>query len=141
MNDLQRDLEAHIGWLYSVIGNQSGQSVPPQFGEVAEYRISDSVRSEFDSEGDESDTTDVTEIRGQQIPAWAISSNLQPLLQSQQTIDPDTIFTDFEKTCDLSAIFENQRRRFEVRGDSGSWTNDGLTTAEELNYKKAVGLA
>jgi hypothetical protein len=47
-----------------VIGNQPGQSVPAEFGEVAEYRISDRIGNKLESEGDGSDTSDVIEMRG-----------------------------------------------------------------------------
>jgi hypothetical protein len=38
-------------------------------------------------------------------------------------------------------MFEKKRRTFKVRGDSGWWVKDALTPAEEVRYKKAVGLA
>lgn len=106
-----------------------------------QYRISDPVGSEDESECEDYYVEDAAEIRGQEIPDWARAANLLVELQKQQTVDPDRIFTNFERTCDLSQMFEKKKRTFKVRGDSGWWANDGLTPAEEVNYKKAVGLA
>lgn len=107
-----------------------------------QYRISDPI----DNSDDESDcedyyVQDADEIRGQEIPDWARAQNLLEELEKQQTVDPDKIFTNFERTCDLSSMFEKKKRTFKVRGDSGWWAADGLTPAEEVSYKKAVGLA
>ena len=107
-----------------------------------QYRISDPVDdSENDSDCEDYYVEDAAEIRGQEIPDWARAANLLIELQKQQTVDPDKIFTNFERTCDLSQMFEKKKRTFKVRGDSGWWATDGLTPAEEVNYKKAVGLA
>lgn len=106
-----------------------------------QYRISDPVDSEDESDCEDYYVEDAAEIRGQEIPDWARAANLLVELQKQQTVDPDRIFTNFERTCDLSQMFEKKKRTFKVRGDSGWWANDGLTPAEEVNYKKAVGLA
>lgn len=106
-----------------------------------QYRISDPVDSEDESDCEDYYVEDAAEIRGQEIPDWARAANLLVELQKQQTVDPDKIFTNFERTCDLSQMFEKKKRTFKVRGDSGWWANDGLTPAEEVNYKKAVGLA
>ena len=106
-----------------------------------QYRISDPVNSDDDSDCEDYYVEDAAEIRGQEIPDWARAANLLVELQKQQTVDPDKIFTNFERTCDLSQMFEKKKRTFKVRGDSGWWANDGLTPAEEVNYKKAVGLA
>ncbi|OHT11307.1 hypothetical protein TRFO_19287 [Tritrichomonas foetus] len=114
-----------------------------QSTEVRQYRISDPIDDdeEEDSECEEYYVEDAAEIRGQAIPDWARAANLLVELQKQQGVDPDKIFTNFERTCDLSSMFEKKKRSFKVRGDSGWWAADGLTPAEEANYKKAVGLA
>ena len=108
-----------------------------------QYRISDPIDDdeEEDSECEEYYVEDAAEIRGQAIPDWARAANLLVELQKQQSVDPDKIFTNFERTCDLSSMFEKKKRSFKVRGDSGWWAADGLTPAEEANYKRAVGLA
>ena len=108
--------------------------------EERQYRISD-IPSDSEEESDCEDyyVEDAAEIRGQQIPDWARAANLLVELQNQAHIDPDKIFTNFERTCDLSSMFEKKKRSFKVRGDSGWWAADGLTPAEEANYKKAVG--
>ena len=109
--------------------------------DTRQYRISDPVEYSDNSDCDEYYIEDAEKIRGQEIPDWARAANLLIELQNQQYIDPDKIFTNFENTCDLSAMFEKKKRTFKVRGDSGWWAADGLTHAEEENYKKAVGLA
>jgi hypothetical protein len=106
-----------------------------------QYRISDPVASDDESENDECYDMSATAIRGQEIPEWAHPVPLLAQLQTQQGVDPDLIFTHFEKTCDLMAMFEKKKRTFKVRGDSGWWAKDALTPAEEIRYKKAIGLA
>lgn len=116
----------------------------PNKRETKQYRISDPVNSsdsEYDSECEEYYVEDAAEIRGQEIPEWARQANLINELERQQSVDPDKIFSNFEKTCDLSELFEKKKKCFKVRGDSGWWAADGVTPDEELNYKKAVGLA
>ncbi|KAH0790898.1 hypothetical protein GPJ56_005033 [Histomonas meleagridis] len=110
--------------------------------DTRQYRISDPIDdSEDESDCDEYYVEDAETIRGQEIPDWARAANLLVELQKQQSIDPDKIFTNFENTCDLSAMFEKKKRSFKVRGDSGWWAADGITHDEEVKYKKAVGLA
>ncbi|KAH0793536.1 hypothetical protein GPJ56_002583 [Histomonas meleagridis] len=110
--------------------------------DTRQYRISDPIDdSEDESDCEEYYVEDAEKIRGQEIPDWARAANLLVELQKQQSVDPDKIFTNFDNTCDLSAMFEKKKRTFKVRGDSGWWAADGLTRAEEINYKKAVGLA
>jgi hypothetical protein len=106
-----------------------------------QYRISDPMDSDEDSECEDYYVADATEIRGQEIPEWARAGNLLPLLQKQQAVDPDQIFTNFQRTCDLNALFEKKKKTFQQRGESGTWEADGLTAAEEISYKRAVGLA
>jgi hypothetical protein len=106
-----------------------------------QYRISDSIENDDESECEDYYVADATEIRGQEIPEWARAPNLLKLLEQQQTVDPDRIFTNFQRTCDLNALFEKKKKTFQGRGESGAWETDGLTPAEEISYKKAVGLA
>lgn len=107
-----------------------------------QYRISDVVDDEEEEDDcEEYYVEDAAEIRGQEIPNWARAANLLVELQQQASVDPDKIFKDFERTCDLSTMFEKKKRCFKVRGDSGWWQADGLTPDEEAKYKKAVGLA
>jgi hypothetical protein len=108
-----------------------------------QYRISEpSEGSEEDSDCEEYYVSDAPQIKGQDIPDWARAANLLVLLQKQQTVDPDTIFTNFQRTCDLNALFEKKKRPFTApRGESGAWDQDGLTPAEEIDYKRRVGLA
>jgi hypothetical protein len=106
-----------------------------------QYRISDPAASDDESDGEDCFDPNATEIHGQEIPDWALIPNLLPQLQHQQGVDPDLIFTNFDKTCDLMQMFEKKKRTFKIRGDSGWWAKDGLTPAEEALYKKALGLA
>ena len=109
--------------------------------EERQYRISD-IRDDDEEESSDCEdyyVEDAAEIRGQEIPAWARATNLLQALQRQQRVDPDKIFVNFARTCDLSQMFETKKRSFKIRGDSGWWANDGLTENEEMNYKRALG--
>jgi hypothetical protein len=148
--DLQRDFEAHMNWMQSLLSGTATDASPgcapsPLTGAPADapsqYRISDPVASDDDDDCEDYYVDDAAQIRGQEIPDWARAANLQAELQKQQTIDPDRIFTNFDRTCDLTLMFEKKKRTFKVRGDSAWWAKDGLTPAEEVNYKKAIGLA
>jgi hypothetical protein len=98
--------------------------------------------SEEDSDCEEYYVSDAPQIRGQEIPDWARAANLLALLQRQQRVDPDKIFTNFQRTCDLNALFAKKNKPFiGPRGESGAWDQDGLTPAEEIDYKRRVGLA
>jgi hypothetical protein len=116
---------------------------PDALAPVIQYRISDiSESGEEDSDCEEYYVSDASQIRGQQVPDWARSANLLVLLQKQQSIDPDKIFTNFQRTCDLTTLFAKKKQPFTApRGESGAWDQDGLTPAEERDYKKRVGLA
>jgi hypothetical protein len=105
-----------------------------------QYRISDPIDSDNESDCDDYYVADAAEIRGQEIPEWARAANLLVLLEQQQKVDPDKIFTNFQRTCDLNALFEKKKKTFQGRGESGAWEADALTPAEETRYKKAVGL-
>jgi hypothetical protein len=91
-----------------------------------------------DDEGYYSDESDPGEG---EVPEWAKPENLRAALQRQQGTDPDRIFVNSDRTCDLSQMFQVNKHNFKVRGDSAWWGADGLTQTEEVNYKKAVGLA
>jgi hypothetical protein len=154
-DDLQRDFEQHMNWMQSLLSNSPETSIAvdanapvtpspltqPGESNTGPYRISDAGESDDDSDCEEYYVEDAAQIRGQGIPDWARAANLQAELQRQQNIDPDGIFTNSERTCDLTVMFEKKKRSFKVRGDSGWWAKDGLTPAEEVNYKKAIGLA
>ena len=108
-----------------------------------EYRISDPVDdSDYDYEDDceEYYAVDPETIRGQEIPSWARAKNLIVELQNQQSIDPDTIFTNFDTTCNLDEMFETNKK-FKNRGDSGYWEGDNFTKDEDERYKRAVGIS
>jgi hypothetical protein len=153
---LESDYATTMDWMQAFLASTAtGGAAPPtgkpsiapspltQSGVSADvqYRISDPVASDDESENDECYDPNATEIRGQEIPEWAHPGPLLAQLQRQQGVDPDLIFTNFEKTCDLMAMFEKKKRTFKVRGDSGWWAKDALTPAEEMRYKRAVGLA
>jgi hypothetical protein len=148
--DLQRDFEAHMNWMQSLLADSPtnpnpGVASSPLLGGApdlaSQYRISDPVASDDEDDCEDYYVDDAAQIRGQEIPDWARAANLQGELQKQQSVDPDGIFTNFDPTCDLTAMFEKKKRTFKVRGDSAWWAKDGLTPAEEVNYKKAIGLA
>ena len=113
----------------------------PAREEVKQYRISDPVDSEDDSDCEEYYVEDAEQIRGQEIPDWARAKNLIVELEKQQRVDPDKIFVGFDSSCDLSSMFEKKKKTFKVRGDSGWWAADAVTPEEESNYKKALGFA
>jgi hypothetical protein len=145
---LDKDYEDTMTWMESFLSStDTSSTVPPSpltsttCPSPTQYRISDPIDSDDESENDEPYDPNATEIRGQEIPEWAHSTNVLAALQSQQIIDPDLIFTNFDKTCDLMQMFEKKKRTFKVRGDSGWWVKDALTPTEEVNYKKAIGLA
>jgi len=78
-----------------------------------------------------------------QIPDWAQKSNLIPALERQflegpDRIDPDTIFPEVA-TCDLEAIFDRSKARYNKRTSSGNWTKDRVTASETLVYKRTMG--
>jgi hypothetical protein len=80
---------------------------------VIQYQLSEvSESGEEDSDCEEHYVSDASEIRGQQVPEWAGSSNLLVLMQKQQFIDPDKIFTNFQRTCDLNALFTKKKQPF-----------------------------
>jgi hypothetical protein len=137
---LAADLDAHIAWLHSLIPNTDHRE---EFGRPAPcaYQIPDSPTSTPASDSDHENTSDAAEIRGQTIPEWARAPNLPVLMQKQEVIDPDGIFPDFDGTCDLSAIFETQNGRFDVRGDSGSWEAEAVTATETALSKAEIGLS
>jgi hypothetical protein len=117
-------------------------SVDDSQNPAGSYRISDPVDySEEESDSEDLCVDDSDQVHGQQIPDWARATNLLIELQKQQTVDPDKIFVNFDRTCDLNLMFQKQKRTFTVRGDSGWWAADGLTPTEEVCYKKAIGLA
>ena len=114
-------------------------AIPPP--EEKQYRISDPVDSEDESDCEEYYVEDAEQIRGQEIPDWARHDNLIRELEAQSKVDPDKIFIGFDSSCDLSSMFEKKKKTFKVRGDSGWWAADAVTPEEEAKYKKALGYA
>lgn len=165
MDSFEKDCENHLKWMESLLDNeeektkkdqndyqqeidqliariQSGTKKIPQneIHEEPQYKISDEYSDEENENSSNFEINDENEVRGQTIPIWAKASNLLVELQKQQTIDPDTIFLNFDYTCDLCKMFDSKKRSFKVRGDSGWWAGDGTTQNEISQYKKAVGL-
>ena len=77
------------------------------------------------------------ERRGKAVPAWAKRDALFVALQAQEQ-DPDLIFQDMAPP-DLEEIFGAQRTRYRRRASSANWSRDGLSLAENLVYKRAMG--
>ena len=77
-----------------------------------------------------------------QVPRWARSVNLNPALIKQFTdpyrLDPEQIFHEIQ-TCNLEAIFDQKRARYNQRTSSGNWTKDKVTAMEKLVYKRQMG--
>ena len=74
------------------------------------------------------------------IPSWALRANLHPMLDQQFAKggrDPDEIFGEVE-TCDLQAIFLENKNRYKKRTSSGLWTKDRATSSEKLAYKRTM---
>lgn len=110
---------------------------------VSTYEISDREESESDSSDSESEN----EKQKKKIPLWAQRANLLPALEQQyngciggRRVDPDEIFQEVQ-TCDLEAIFGGKKARYTRRTSSGNWTQDKVTTAEKLVYKRTMGFA
>ena len=100
------------------------------------YEISDRENSDSDDSEDENGK------RKKELPQWASKENLRPALQAQyigKTVDPDEIFGEVH-TCDLEAIFGNQMKsKYRSRTSSGNWSQDRVSAAEKLVYKRAMG--
>jgi hypothetical protein len=128
---LAADLEAHIAWLNLLIPERDCREAPAQPTAASSYAIPVCPASETETDCD--DCSSAAEIRGQAIPEWARAQHLPALLRAQRSIDPDAIFPDFGRTCDLSAIFETQNRRFGVRGDSARWDDDGDSAPQRFS--------
>jgi len=79
---------------------------------------------------------------GKLIPAWC--AGFPQLVQSQASVDPDSIFGNRVPRCDLDLIFPDYfyqgrnpvKRR---RGSSGRWFPDRLTRKEVTNYSSKMG--
>lgn len=105
------------------------------------YEISDREESDCDS----SDSDSESEKQKKKIPVWALKANLLPVLEQQyngcvdgKRVDPDSIFPEVQ-TCDLEAIFGGKKSRYTRRTSSGNWTQDKVTAAEKLVYKRTMG--
>ncbi|EOD03931.1 hypothetical protein EMIHUDRAFT_108042 [Emiliania huxleyi CCMP1516] len=106
-----------------------------------------SIPEDRASSGDESESEEEdAPAKKQLIPNWAQSSQLQPALIEQYTMDPDNVFETalHEQTTvvDLGSIFgrSDQNRRGHRRASSGDWSRDQLLQEEVAQYKKARGL-
>lgn len=110
---------------------------------MSTYEISDREESDSDS----SDSEAENEKSKKKIPQWAQKANLLPALEQQyngciggRRVDPDEIFSEVQ-TCDLEAIFGGKKSRYTRRTSSGNWTQNKVTTAEKLVYKRTMGFA
>jgi hypothetical protein len=102
------------------------------------YEMSDREQSESDS-----DSENETRKDKKRVPSWAQKPNLIPALEKQYTaksskFDPDEIFGEVQ-TCDLQAIFDQKKARYQRRTSSGNWNQDRATAAEKLTYKRKLG--
>jgi hypothetical protein len=102
------------------------------------YEMSDREQSESDSESENETRKDK-----KRVPSWAQKLNLIPALEKQYTaksskFDPDEIFGEVQ-TCDLQAIFDQKKARYQRRTSSGNWNQDRATAAEKLTYKRKLG--
>ena len=76
-----------------------------------------------------------------QLPKWAQKHNLLPALERQYAgnrLDPDTIFAPV-KTCNLEAIFDQKKTRYNRRTSSANWAKDGVSANEIVAYKRTMG--
>jgi hypothetical protein len=100
------------------------------------YEISDREDSDSDDSEDEDGK------REKELPKWVSKENLRPALHEQyigKSLDPDEIFGEVH-TCDLEAIFGNQMKsKYRSRTSSGNWSQDRVTAAEKLVYKRTMG--
>lgn len=95
------------------------------------------------SDHGESDSDEDSEPQPKKrVPDWALRQNLCRALEiqygSKNRIDPDEIFGEVQ-TCDLEAIFDQKKSRYMRRTSSGNWTNDKVTLAEKLAFKRVMG--
>jgi hypothetical protein len=103
------------------------------------YELSDREQSDSDSDSDNESSSKPKK----RIPSWAQKANLIPALEKQYTasrnkFDPDEIFGEVQ-TCDLQAIFDQKKVRYQRRTSSGNWNQDRATAAEKLTYKRTMG--
>jgi len=85
----------------------------------------------------DSDSEDSPDVK--KVPHWARSAPVLRLLKSQESADPDQIFPDCPRSCDLQEIFKKKKKEYRSRGSSGDWGKDRLVTQEEIEYKKMMG--
>jgi hypothetical protein len=88
------------------------------------YNISDDEEYD-DDDDDEIYERNPIEIHGKTIPRWARGEKLLHQLKKQRRIDPNTIFEGFTTECSLPDIFKAQKPRWEIRGDSAYWPDEG----------------
>jgi hypothetical protein len=102
------------------------------------YELSDREASDSDS-----DSEDGSQKPKKRVPVWAQRANLIPALDHQYArtgsrTDPDIIFGEVQ-TCDLQAIFDQKKARYQRRTSSGNWNQDRASAAEKLTYKRNMG--
>lgn len=101
--------------------------------------------SEKDADSaDEDEAAEDARRKGKHIPDW--SRNYLEVLQTQKSLDPDSIFGSMVHACNLEVVFpdslyrrcgkERPRRK---RGSSQDWKKDRLRSREVAEYKKKLG--
>eukprot|EP01083_Nonionella_stella_P092240 258150_1 len=106
----------------------------PVQGET-QYEVSD-----YDSNFSDSDLDE--ETCGKFIPVWARKKAPVQSFARQNAMDPDTIFGRmYYKTVDLEVLFKDypSRSKYRNRSQSGDWSKDQTSWAEENAYKKSMG--
>uniref|UniRef100_A0A7S1XBW9 Inner centromere protein ARK-binding domain-containing protein n=1 Tax=Compsopogon caeruleus TaxID=31354 RepID=A0A7S1XBW9_9RHOD len=92
---------------------------------------------------EESSDEEIRRRRKKKIPEWATGANLMEALHHQPE-DPDVIFEPAKKTSiDLVDVFKEQpveKRRYRKRTSSANWIRDRVTVAEEIEYRRKMGL-
>jgi len=123
------------------IKSESPKPVEKPLSPMQTYEMSD--REESSDSESESDEEDERQRPKKSIPEWALKANLHRALERQfadgpNLLDPDKIFGEVI-TCNLEAIFDKKKSRYQRRTSSGNWTKDHVTLAEKLTYKRTMG--
>mmetsp|Transcript_29872 Transcript_29872/g.36376 ORF Transcript_29872/g.36376 Transcript_29872/m.36376 type:complete len:774 (+) Transcript_29872:148-2469(+) len=120
---------------------QVNQSATQQQKDTYSYEISDKEDSDSDSESEEYSEDENKPKK--KYASWTKKDVLLAALDKQfgdwpGRVDPESIFTDIE-TCDLNAIFESKKARYQKRTSSGNWDLDRVTPHEKLIYRRKMG--
>jgi Inner centromere protein, ARK binding region len=125
--------------LHKISSTNSGKSQESPAPEN-NYEISDKEDSDDDDESD-SDSSDANKKK-KRVPLWAQKDQLLPELERQFShkhavyVDPDELFGEVE-SCNLKDIFGSPRKgKYQNRTSTGNWTQDRVTAAEKLAYKR-----